>query len=116
LKVFKIFVILALLPKLLWLFILLCFYLLIKFILLLPSGYERGLTGFCGFVKIRVFVGISVFTRVLVYRTFVHFQGVFGEDFTQFLPNGYSTFVLTKLALEEIFLLRKILILGGFRL
>jgi len=24
----------------------------------LPSGYERGLTGFCGFVKIRVFVGI----------------------------------------------------------
>jgi hypothetical protein len=38
-----------------------------------PSGYERGLTGFCGFVKIRVFVGISVFTRVLVYRTFVHF-------------------------------------------
>lgn len=81
-----------------------------------PSGYERGLTGFCGFVKIRVFVGISVFTRVLVYRTFVHFQGVFGEDFTQFLPNGYSTFVLTKLALEEIFLLRKILILGGFRL
>lgn len=80
------------------------------------SGYERGLTGFCGFVKIRVFVGISVFTRVLVYRTFVHFQGVFGEDFTQFLPNGYSTFVLTKLALEEIFLLRKILILGGFRL
>ena len=53
-----------------------------------PSGYERGLTGFCSFVKIRVFVGISVFTRVLVYRTFVHFQGVFGEDFTQFLPNG----------------------------
>ena len=38
-----------------------------------PSGYERGLTGFCGFVKIRVFVGISVFTRVLVCRTFVHF-------------------------------------------
>ena len=27
------------------------------------SSYERGLTGFCGFVKIRVFVGISVFTR-----------------------------------------------------
>ena len=39
----------------------------------LPSGYERGLTGFCGFVKIRVFVGISVFTRVLIYRTFVFF-------------------------------------------
>ena len=39
----------------------------------MPSGYERGLTRFCGFVKIRVFVGISVFTRVLVYRTFVHF-------------------------------------------
>ena len=29
-----------------------------------PSGYERDLTCFCGFVKIRVFVGISVFTRV----------------------------------------------------
>ena len=56
-------------------------------------GYERGLTGFCGFVKIRVFVGISVFTRVLVYRTFVYFQGVFGEDFTQFLPNGQYTSV-----------------------
>lgn len=41
--------------------------------LVAPSGYERGLTGFCSFVKIRVSVGISVFTRVLVYRTFVHF-------------------------------------------
>lgn len=39
----------------------------------LPSGYERGLTDFCSFVKIRVFVGISVFTRVLVYSTFVSF-------------------------------------------
>ena len=29
-----------------------------------PSGYERSLTSFCKFVKIRVFVGISVFTRV----------------------------------------------------
>ena len=38
-----------------------------------PSGYERDLATFCKFVKIRVFVGISVFTRVLVYRTFVHF-------------------------------------------
>ena len=38
-----------------------------------PPGYERGLTGFCGFVKIRVFVGISVFTRVLICRTFVSF-------------------------------------------
>lgn len=38
-----------------------------------PSGYERGLTGFCGFVKIRVFVGILVFTRVSDCRTFVHF-------------------------------------------
>jgi len=38
-----------------------------------PSGYERGLTDFCSFVKIRVFVGISVFARVLVCRTFVHF-------------------------------------------
>lgn len=26
--------------------------------LVMPSGYERGLTDFCGFVKIRVFVGI----------------------------------------------------------
>ena len=40
-------------------------------------GYERGLTGFCGFVKIRVVVGISVFTRVLNYRTFVSFYGFF---------------------------------------
>lgn len=71
----------------------------------MPSGYERGLTCFCGLVKIRVSVGISVFTRVLVYRTFVHFQGVFGEDFTQFLPNGHGTFVLTKLALiRDIFI------------
>jgi len=38
-----------------------------------PSGYERGLTGFCGFVKIRVFVGFSVFTRVFISRTFVSF-------------------------------------------
>ena len=38
-----------------------------------PSGYERRLTAFCKFVKIRVFVGISVFTRVLICRTFVHF-------------------------------------------
>ena len=38
-----------------------------------PSGYERGLTTFCKFVKIRVLVGISVFARVLLYRTFVHF-------------------------------------------
>ena len=36
-------------------------------------GYERGLTDFCSFVKIRVFVGISVFARVLVCRTFVYF-------------------------------------------
>ena len=98
------------------LFVFCCFVFVSFLRFVISSGYERGLTGFCGFVKIRVFVGISVFTRVLVYRTFVHFQGVFGEDFTQFLPNGYSTFVLTKLALEEIFLLRKILILGGFRL
>lgn len=41
--------------------------------LVAPSGYERGLTGFCGFVEIKVSVGISVFTRVLVHRTFVHF-------------------------------------------
>lgn len=39
----------------------------------IPSGCERGFTGFCSFVKIRVFVGISVFTRVLFYGTFVHF-------------------------------------------
>jgi len=38
-----------------------------------PSGYERDLNGFCEFVKIRVFIGISVFTRVLIYGTFVHF-------------------------------------------
>ena len=42
-----------------------------------PSGYERGLTGFCSFVKIRVFVGISAFTRVSVYRTFVSFYDIF---------------------------------------
>lgn len=71
--------------------------------LVAPSGYERGLTDFCGFVKIRVFVGISVFTRVLIYRTFVHFQDIFGADFTQFLPNGYGSFVLTKLALVDTF-------------
>ena len=41
--------------------------------LVMPSGYERGLTDFCEFVKIRVFVGILIFTRVLTYRTFVHF-------------------------------------------
>lgn len=68
-----------------------------------PSGYERGLTGFCSFVKIRVFVGISVFTRVFIYGTFVHFYGIFGDDFTQFLPNGYGSFVLTKLALVDTF-------------
>ena len=28
---------------------------------------------FCGFVKIRVFVGISVFIKVFIYRTFVYF-------------------------------------------
>lgn len=66
-------------------------------------GYERGLTGFCSFVKIRVFVGISVFTRVFIYGTFVHFYGIFGDDFTQFLPNGYGSFVLTKLALVDTF-------------
>ena len=75
-----------------------------------PSGYERGLTGFCGFVKIRVFVGISVFTRVLNYRTFVSFYGFFWDDFTQFLPNGYGTFVLTKSALVGDIFIRKILI------
>ena len=70
-----------------------------------PSGYERGLTAFCSFVKIRVFVGISVFTRALVCRTFVSFYGIFGVDFTQFLPNGHGTFVLTKLALvRDIFI------------
>ena len=37
------------------------------------NSSERGLTVFCSFVKIRVFVGISIFTRVFVYRTFVHF-------------------------------------------
>lgn len=30
------------------------------------SGYERDLTTFCKFVKIRVFVGISVFTEVFI--------------------------------------------------
>ena len=35
-------------------------------ILFLPSGYERDLGLFCKFVKIRVFVGISVFTRVFI--------------------------------------------------
>ena len=72
-----------------------------------PSGYERHLTAFCEFVKIRVFVGISVFTRVLVYGTFVHFYGIFGEDFTQFLPNSCSTFVLRFMALVSAFLKMK---------
>ena len=49
------------------------------------SGYERGLTSFCSFVKIRVFVGISVNTLILVLRTFVHFYGIFWGFITQFL-------------------------------
>jgi len=36
-------------------------------------GYERRLTAFCTFVKIRVFVGISVNLLILTLRTFVHF-------------------------------------------
>ena len=54
-----------------------------------PSGYERGLTGFGGFVKIRAFVGISIFTRVLIYRTFVHFFELFGGVFPQLFPNYF---------------------------
>lgn len=76
--------------------------------LVMPSGYERGLTGFCSFVKIRVFVGISVFTRVFIYGTFVRFYGIFGDDFTQFLPNSCSTFVLGISALVCAFFKMKI--------
>ena len=53
--------------------LLLPFLFVIKFFKIIPSGYERDLGLFCKFVKIRVFVGISVFTRVFIYRTFVHF-------------------------------------------
>ena len=45
--------------------------------LVAPSGYERQLTAFCTFVKIRVFVGVSVNLLILVLRTFVHFYGIF---------------------------------------
>lgn len=86
-KIFKKFVILVIILKLLWMLIQLCFYLLINFIFL-PSVYERGLTVFCRFVKIRVFVGISVFTKVLACRTFVHFMTFFEKilpNFTQLL-------------------------------
>ena len=72
------------------------------------------MTGFCGFVKIRVFVGISVFTRVLACRTFVSFYGIFGVDFTQFLPNGYGTFVLRKLALVRDIFIEKNFNFWGF--
>ena len=37
----------------------------------------------------------------MLYRTFVHFYGIFWENFTQFLPNWCSTFVLTVLALVK---------------
>ena len=62
---------------------------------------------FCSLKKIKVFVGILLFTGVLVYGTFVSFYGVFGEDFTQFLPNGYGTFVLRFIALVDAFLKMK---------
>lgn len=65
------------------------------------------MTAFCSFVKTRVFVGILLFTRVLVYGTFVSFYGVFGEDFTQFLPNSCSTFVLRFVVLVSAFLKMK---------
>ena len=87
------------------LFLALLIFFLLGVLFLYLLYYERGLTHFCSFVKIRVFVGISVFIRVSVCRTFVLFYGIFGEDFTQFLPNGYGTFVLTKLALvRDIFI------------
>ena len=76
-----------------------------------PSGYERRLNGFCEVMEIRFFVGIYIFTRVLVYGTFVHFYGILGEDFTQFLPNEYSTFALKYFALVGTFWKWKILIL-----
>ena len=62
------------------------------------------MTAFCEFVKIRVFVGILLLARVLVYRTFVSFYGIFGGDFTQFLPNLCSTFVLRFITLVGAFL------------
>jgi hypothetical protein len=67
-------------------------------------------------VKIRVFVGILLFTRVLVCRTFVHFYGIFGVDITQFLPNRYGTNVCGVFALVNAFLKMKNFNFGGFRL
>lgn len=71
------------------------------------KDYERRLTAFYSLKKIRVFVGISVFTIVLFYRTFVFFYSFFGENITQFLPNLYGTFVLTKLALVRDIFIKK---------